>query len=261
MQSEPLNAAAQAIKNLNEAFKPLIDSAKKLGLSITPINSELNKQLAQLTTDFNGSIADMILGITDPMALALKIEQDAAQERLDNARELNANITDVERLNALRRQQIIEQYADTSVQSLTAANQSIEQFLTGIRSGSGSFLSPAATLANAESEFQRLLSLAQGGDAGARSNITGAASNLINASRESFGSTDMFFQRLNFIDSTLSNLVGQSNNTTTFDNIGITIAQGNATTEYQLKQLNDKVSEQSAQIANLVSTLSRLAAA
>lgn len=261
VQSEPLNAAAQAIKNLNDQFKPLIDNAQRLGLSIAPISSELSRQIGKLTTDFNAQIDDMILGITDPMAAALKQQEQVAQDRLVNARTLGADLVDVERLNALERQKIIEQYGDQSVSSLLQANQTIEQFLSNLRGGSGSFLSPAATLANAESEFQRLLGLAQGGDVAARSNITGAASNLINASRESFGSTDMFFQRLNFIDSTLSNLVGQNNNTTTFDNIGITIAQGNATTEYQLKQLNDKIAYLTSIIAEQQATLVRLAAA
>ncbi|MFP5504878.1 MAG: hypothetical protein ACLGH6_01645 [Gammaproteobacteria bacterium] len=258
--AEPLSEAAAAIKALNDAFAPLIDNARRLGLATQPILAEQQRQRRLLTSNFNEAIDAAILGITDPLAAALNAFDDIAAERLRNARDLGADLVDVERLNALERQQIVEQYGQQANSALLSANQSIEQFLSGLRSGSGSFLSPNARLANAESEFQALLSAAQGGDVTARSALTGAAGNLLDASRDVFGSSEMFFQRLGFVESTLSNLVGGSSSTTTFDNLGATIAAGNAENVYWNQQIVNRLDSLTAALADQQAALDRLAA-
>lgn len=258
--AEPLSEAAAAIKALNEAFAPLIDNARRLGLATQPILAEQQRQRRLLTSNFNEAIDAAILGITDPLAAALNAFDDIAAERLRNARDLSADLVDVERLNALERQQIVEQYGQQANSALLSANQSIEQFLSSLRSGSGSFLSPNARLANAESEFQALLSAAQGGDVSARSALTGAAGNLLDASRDVFGSSEMFFQRLGFVESTLNNLVGGSSTTTTYDNLGATIATGNAENVYWNQQIVNRLDSLTAALAAQQAALDRLAA-
>lgn len=261
VESEPLNAAAQAIKNINSAFDALIVDANRLGINAIPILHEKYVQLTKLSTDFTAEIEREILAFTDPLAAALADFDKAAAERLDNAITVGADLVAVEKLTALERARIVEQYGQQANSALLSANQSIEQFLTGLRSGSGSFLSPQATLANAEAEFQRLLGLAQGGDVSARGALTGAAGNLIEASREVFGSSEMFFQRLGFVEQTLGNLVGKSSGTTVYDNLGMTIAAGNATTEYQLSLVVAELQALRATVAEQQAALDRLAAA
>lgn len=260
VQAEPLSEAAAAIRQITDSFDPLIDSANRLGLATAGLYTEQNRLINQLRTDFDAAIEQQILSITDPLQAALNEADRVAEERLRNARDLGADLVDVERLNALERQRIIEEHNAQTNQALLSANQSIEQYLTGLRSGPGSYLSGSARLANAEAEFDRLLALARGGDVTARAGLTGAADNLLSASRDQFGSSEMFFERLGFVESTLGNLVGQSGSTATFDNLGATIAQGNASLEYQLVQLNNKVTEMTGALAEQQAVLDRIAA-
>lgn len=260
VQAEPLSEAAAAIRQITDSFDPLIDSANRLGLATAGLYTEQNRLINQLRTDFDAAIEQQILSITDPLQAALNEADRVAEERLRNARDLGTDLVDVERLNALERQRIIEEHNAQTNQALLSANQSIEQYLTGLRSGPGSYLSSGARLANAEAEFDRLLALARGGDVTARAGLTGAADNLLSASRDQFGSSEMFFERLGFVESTLGNLVGQSGSTATFDNLGATIAQGNASLEYQLVQLNNKVTEMTGALAEQQAVLDRIAA-
>lgn len=261
VQAEPLSEAAAAIRQITDAFDPLIDSANRLGIATADLYAEQNRLINQLRSDYNESIDQAILAITDPLQAALNEADRVAEERLRNARDLGADLVDVERLNALERQRIIEEHNAQTNQALLSANQSIEQYLTGLRSGPGSYLSSGARLANAEAEFDRLLALARGGDVTARAGLAGAADNLLSASRDQFGSSEMFFERLGFVESTLGNLVGQSSTTTTFDNLGTTIAQGNSTSEYQLGQVIAELKALRAAYAEQQAALDRLAAA
>lgn len=239
----------KALEDLNAGAQRLLESAAK----------------GKMRIEFDKFVSAAILAGTDPMQAALNEFYIQAADWRDMAAATGADIVNVEKMIGIKRAEILRQYGEQSNAGLSnagllSANQSIAQFLTGLRSGPGSFLSPAATLANAEADFGRLLTAARGGDVTARGGLTDAAGNLINASREAFGSSEMFFQRLGFVESSLNNLIG-GNKTTTFDNIGITIAQGNATTEYQLKLLNDKVAQLTSVIADQQAVLARLAAA
>ena len=252
--AEPISQAAVAVKAINDGFGEMITQANRLGISTSALVAEQQKQLQLLTSGFDTAISDAILAITDPLEFALQEQGRVAEERLQNARDLGANLAEVERLNALERERIMEQ----SHQALVSANQSIEQFLTGLRSGTSSFLSPQARLANAEAEFQALLQAAQGGDVTARGGLTGSAGNLLDASRDVFGSSEMFFQRLGFIDQTLSNLVGQTSATAPIDGLGITISEGNAESHYLLEQVVQRLDRVVDVVADQQATLARL---
>ncbi|RRQ22908.1 phage tail tape measure protein [Thiohalobacter thiocyanaticus] len=267
LEAEPLNEAEQAIQQLNRQFDELANAADQLGFGMATVERRRQEELRRLTTDFNRSISQQILAITDPLELALQQQEEAAQRRLENARTLGADLAEVERLSALERQQIIERFGDNTAsklqQDLERANTSIERFLTDLTSGSRSPLSPTARLSNAESEFERLLQQARGGDVEARQDITRAADNLLQASRDVFGSTEQFFQRFDFIQATLSNLVGQGGDSSqaTLENIGVTISQGNAEMAFLTKELISEVKELRSVVADQQETITRLAAA
>lgn len=257
---EQLSAAAQAIQNINSGFDALIEDAARLGLATDRIEAARQRELTGLVDDFNYGISQIILGFTDPLQAALNVFEEQAAERLQTARDLGVDLVDVERANALERQQIIEQFNQQSNQALVSANQSIERFLSGLRSGPQSFLSPTARLENAEREFEALVSAARNDDVTARANLPSVAANLVSANRAVLGSSELFFERVGFIDRTLSNLIG-SGSTSTFDNLGSTIATGDAAIEYQLKALNDKVTELTTIMSDQAAVIARLSAA
>lgn len=264
-----INQAQAALDQLNAQFDAIADTAERLGLSVVKAEQERQKAIVALTTGFNTGIQEQIMQIVDPLQYALDIEAKAAQERLDSAAVLGANLVEVERLNALKRQQIIEQFSASAISALESANDKIKNFLTGLRT-SGEFYSPQQTLTNAQDEFNRLLALARSTDDGvaadARDAIVGAADALINANRDVYGSTEMFFQSLGFIESTLSNLIGDQNVTSVstgdaISQLDLTVSQGNDALEYQLVQLNSKIDELTGIIETQQETIARLVAA
>ncbi len=106
---EPINKAEQALKTINLQFDNLSKAAIKLGFSVDEVEQKRADAVQQLTTDFNQSIRDQILSIEDPFTQILENLDKVADERLDNARTLGADLVELERLSALERAAIIEQ--------------------------------------------------------------------------------------------------------------------------------------------------------
>lgn len=181
--AEPLNAAAQAIQNIKDNFTPLIDTAKRLGIATASLTSEQNKQIAALTTDFNADIDSMILSITDPLAYAMQEFEKVAQERLDNAAALGADLVDVERLNAIERANIVEQYSNQMGASLSQ----IGDFITSLTYSDLSPLSAQDQLDAAKSEFDSIKSLASAGDIDAIASAVNASQNYLRELQEFTG--------------------------------------------------------------------------
>lgn len=101
-----LSQTAQAIKAINDQFQLLKDRAQVLGLPTAEIEAEQQKQLAKITTDFNQGIGDAILGITDPVKLEFIQLERMQQERMQNAIDAGADLTAVEQLNQLEREEL-----------------------------------------------------------------------------------------------------------------------------------------------------------
>lgn len=110
--------AAEAIRALKAQFKDAREEAARLGLDVAKLTAAEQKALAQLTADFDRSIGDQILALTDPLALALQQLEEAQAARLEEAKALGADLVEVERLSALERQRVIEQAGAASVGSL-----------------------------------------------------------------------------------------------------------------------------------------------
>lgn len=262
IQPEPLNEAAQALKNVSDAFNPIIEKARELGLSTVAVYAEMNKQLNKIKTDFTQSIADQILAIVDPMQYALDNFDKTARERIANASALGLELTAVERLNLLQRNQIIEQYQSQANQLLQQANNSIEQYLTRLTSGSDSPYNPQTVYSNAQARFADLLSEATNGNEEARSAIVDAANNFITASKEQNGANASFFEDLNTVTDALYSLLSDGVNTTsTLKSIGAAITRGNADIISQFEELNDLVESLRDTVATQQTTIDRLLSA
>jgi tape measure domain-containing protein len=101
-----LSQTAQAIKAINDQFQSLKDRAEVLGLPTEEIMAEQQKQIAEITSNFNEGIGDAILGITDPAKLELVELERMQKERMQNAIDAGADLAAVEQLNQLEREEL-----------------------------------------------------------------------------------------------------------------------------------------------------------
>lgn len=226
--AEPLSAAQQAIKSIRDNFDPIVQKARELGLAVAPIRAEQNRQLVQLRRDFNAEIRDQILAITDPLQAALNAFDDVAAERLANARELGASIVTVERLNALERAKIVEQYGQV-------ANDSLSQLISSLgRTG----LTPAATVMSLGSEFSDLFEAANRPGANLDDIAVQAinlAPQLVNAGQQAYASGPQFQQLLATVTELLTQLQARQNGSTT--TIKIVTVDGRTITENTIEEI------------------------
>lgn len=148
----PISETAQAIKGINQQFQDLIDRATVLGLPTEDIVAEQQRQLAEVTTSFNEDVGDRILAITDPLKLEFVQLERMQKDRVQNAIDAGANMVEVEKLNALEREQLAKQQKDRDAELAESAKEAaakaaealkkelldrIEQFGRGSLSGVG----------------------------------------------------------------------------------------------------------------------------
>ncbi|HEX7075088.1 MAG TPA: phage tail length tape measure family protein [Hyphomicrobiaceae bacterium] len=139
--AKPVTQAEQAIKELNKQFADAKRRAEDLGLAVGPLVEAQAKAIEKLTTDFNASIQDQILAITNPTALALKQLEEAQRARLEEAKKLGADLVEVERLSALERKRVLE-------------TSGLRSFFDEITFGGLSGASPGASLEGARAAFE-----------------------------------------------------------------------------------------------------------
>lgn len=121
----PITQTAAAIKGINEQFQALIDRATTLGIPIDEIAKEQQRQLTEITTIFNDDISQRILELSDPIAAEWAKLDKLQADRMKEAVDASANLTDVEKLNALEREELQKRLAD----SASAAGDAIESEL------------------------------------------------------------------------------------------------------------------------------------
>ncbi len=101
------------LRDISEAFDEMKELAVELGGTLPGLVDTLrNADFQGRLTDFTKFIRQTILGITDPLALALEQFEEIAQTRLDIAKGLGADLVAVEELNALQRSQVIARFPD-----------------------------------------------------------------------------------------------------------------------------------------------------
>ena len=101
------------LRDISEAFDEMKERALELGGALPGFVETLETANFQdRLTDFNEFIRQSILGITDPLALAIEQFEAIAQDRLDVAKLLGADLVAVEELNALQRAEVIAQFSN-----------------------------------------------------------------------------------------------------------------------------------------------------
>ncbi len=200
---EEVNPASEALEALNARFDELTESAAGLGLELGQIETGRGDALALLRGGFDRQIADAILAITDPDGLALAALARLQDARLEAARELGADLVEVERLNLLERQELLGEAATveagliegvtvTAARAFRGLATTIEEAILGIRVGDLSALSPVEQLDVARTAFGSLETAALAGDQDALAGLPGAGRRVLEAARRQFASSPEF---------------------------------------------------------------------
>jgi hypothetical protein len=165
--------------------------------------AELEKQAADARLARQQSLEDRIFAATNDTSTlqgALAAQQrDFAKERLDEAKNGNLDLAQLDRRTAGRRAraaQVVQRQGDRETkraeqERLDAINgtaKSVVDYLNGLVSGPSSTLSPTATLANAQSVYNANLGLAQVGNIDAQNKFVSLADNLEKAARAVYAS-------------------------------------------------------------------------
>lgn len=172
--------ALQALEAKYANIQPLLDM---VGITADP--AALKAQaLAALTTGFNASVDDQITAITDNAALLRKAEEERYQQQLADAKLVNANLEQVERLHQLKLQQIDEQANQAQIQSAQQTLSAIKSTLSELTYGQLTTLSAEDRLTLARGEFTSTRAKALAGDADALSQISEVVKRFLESSRE-----------------------------------------------------------------------------
>lgn len=206
------NATITALDNLDAQIRQLTASAKS-GADAAALLALKTQYYAKTRDAFNKDIGQQILQITDPLQAALNNLDQQQQQRLDVAKRVGANILQVEKLNALEREKVIQQYAQQSSQAI----KQITSFLGGLSTSNLSPLSPLQRLTSARQQYQTTLSAAQGGDQTAMSNITNVAQTLLQEGRSYYASSQQYRDLFVQVNKQLGQLAAASGATSQAD--------------------------------------------
>ena len=135
---------AAALDQIGQVFNSIFAQASQFNVAGSDIWNTQDQAKANLRTAFNSQISDLILGFTNPAALAIKQEKAAGDARVADAKAIGANVTEVNKLNALSLQKVINS-TKTLTTASTAAAASVQDLAAAIaqlKGGSLSGLSP-----------------------------------------------------------------------------------------------------------------------
>lgn len=194
------------------------------------MNTAHDAALAKIATDFNKTVGDAILGITNPLQLALNNFETAAATRLDEAKAAGADLVQVERLTSLERQQIIDKYAGQANASLGGVAKNVLDFIHQLTGTSSSPLANATALANAKTNYDQKLAFAKANptDTAAQSEATSAAKDYLDLEKAMYASSSTFFAAFNSVVDDMNQLAAAASIAPVSSTGGITQAQAEA---------------------------------
>lgn len=196
IRGDTITQAEAAIGKLKDSFRAAILQAKDLGLATEELVKQQGIAINKYATDFGQNITDQLLGISDPVALQrLQLERartDALKEwDYLNEQYLNGTIStliDRNKINELYDQQLLQ----VTNQATSQAVADLQDLWKRLTYGDLSSASPAVVLSGAQSTYQDLLARAQAGDSSALAQLSGAASDYVNAQRAYTGNDSRF---------------------------------------------------------------------
>lgn len=185
------------------------------GNDITILNDLASKYKNAIMEEYQAK-----LDLINDQKLAIEQERDAAQKKHD------------EEIAALEKQLGV-------AKELYDAVKNIQQYVKNLKLSSNSTLSPERKLAEAQARYQELLTKAQGGDAKAMQEITGASDAYLEAAKAYYGSSANYSS---IFDSLVGQLAELSNyNVEDAQTVQDKIDKLNADHEVYLKGIEEKI--------------------
>lgn len=212
-RAEELRDQAKDILDQLAAFNEEIEIA--LTESTDPLGAELMRQdqRARDRLEQAKDLSEQAVSATEKELEALREEYrltggsarlardiQEAEDRLRIAKESGADIIEIERLNALEREQVIEDFAER-------ANASIRDLLEDLTGTTASPLATQEAYGNALDKFNMLRDAALSGDLAAREALPQAASNLLELAEAMFAKGPKFFEIFDTITATLERIL------------------------------------------------------
>lgn len=101
-------ASNTSVKDLRQEFNQLKRTLEEAGRSTQFLDRQFNRAIADLADSFNSEISKLLIQTADPLKAQLIEIVQVQQNRLAQAKEIGANVTAVQRLNALELQRFFE---------------------------------------------------------------------------------------------------------------------------------------------------------
>lgn len=172
----------------------LEETLKRFADTVSETTEALSAQAGRLT----GTVGDRILELTNPAAARVKRINDEIDARIAEAQPLIAAgvlgqdfISLAEQLRALELDALFADLAgqvDTAGKAFSDARPRLLAWMDELKVGARSELSPKAARAEALSQYERTLAMAQGGDRNALGSLTSYADRLLDADRSATSS-------------------------------------------------------------------------
>ncbi len=249
--NDNLSQYEKQLIDLNESYETAIKKAHELGLAEDNITKARTEQLTQLKYDLNKSVRIQLLEYSDPASAALKQLTESFVELRRNAYATGGDLTAVEQLFAIKREEILKQSVDTQVNALQEALNKIQDFRDSLKLDrsltAGSYLSIQQ---EAERQFKALSTRVSSGDATSLDDLQNVSSEYLKASLEYFGPTERYLSRLEEVYQLLDSADGLTKKTF---NVDAAILDQNTQQTDLLKHILEKYSNTSTDINKLSS--------
>lgn len=161
-----------AVEGLSEAVKRALGSSSDIDKAVAAALKVRDLEL-------------LVEGVTDPFRAAFRDFERQAKDRLDTARQFGFDVLEIEKINADQRKQLIEA-------QLEGATGSVRRLLDDLAFGNQAEGSLADRRAALLAEQQRLAAQAASGDTSVLDRLAQISAQLIDVSKEAFGSTGAF---------------------------------------------------------------------
>jgi hypothetical protein len=237
-------------RELESQFTEMTATAKRLGLSLSPIEAEQKKATERLGRDY-------IDNLIDPIAVGLRAWADEKASILANVDYIAQHtdvIVDMARIN----EALLRKEATLKEQLYGGAISQLEGAIRRLSLGDLANLSPTTMLTGVQAAYQATFAQARSGDSGAIARVATEGTTLAQTAQSYYASgpdyqalKQQILDDLLTIQSQLQGSGGSANNLALNDNNGATQAA-----VAQVAQLQSVVSEQSRQISALMVKLS-----
>ena len=179
--NKALDSVQQSFKDLSDQADDYVKRAANLGISTKSV-------LDALAATFNKSITDSIKQIQDPYQAAYDSLIKDQQARLDYAKKIGADITQVEKLNLLEQKQLMVQYGKDTTAALQKMSDDLMAYLNKQELSGNSSLTPYEQFQRAQDQFRSSVDTARSaGSTADIGSVTSAADTLLNLGKNALG--------------------------------------------------------------------------